>query len=58
MYLCQEILGLPLQEIGRILGGRDHTTIMHGRDKIAADIKTNEQTAYAIETLMKKINPQ
>lgn len=58
MYLCQEILGLPLQEIGRILGGRDHTTVMHGRDKIAADIKTNEQTAYAIETLMKKINPQ
>lgn len=58
MYLCHEIIGTPLQEIGRLLGGRDHTTIIHGRDKIAADLKTNESTANTIEILKKKINPQ
>ena len=58
MYLCQEITGTPLQEIGRLLGGRDHTTIIHGRDKIAADLKTNDSTANTIEILKKKINPQ
>ncbi len=58
MYLCQEIVGTPLQEIGKLLGGRDHTTIIHGRDKIAADLKTNESTANTIEILKKKINPQ
>ncbi len=58
MYLCQEITGTPLQEIGRLLGGRDHTTIIHGRDKIAADLKTNDTTANTIEILKKKLNPQ
>ena len=34
MYLLRKELGLSLVEIGNILGGRDHTTIMYGVDKI------------------------
>ena len=34
MYLMYEECKLPLERIGQILGGRDHTTIMHGVDKI------------------------
>lgn len=34
MYLLQKELGLTLVEIGNILGGRDHTTVMHGVDKV------------------------
>jgi chromosomal replication initiator protein len=34
MYLLRTQLGLPLQEIGRLIGGRDHTTVMHAVDKI------------------------
>lgn len=34
MYLLKKRLGLTLSEIGQILGGRDHTTIMHGVEKI------------------------
>ena len=34
MYLLKTQLGLPLQEVGRIVGGRDHTTVMHAVDKI------------------------
>lgn len=34
MYLLKTQLGLPLQEVGRIVGGRDHTTVMHAVDKV------------------------
>ncbi len=34
MYLLRIDLGLPLQEVGRIVGGRDHTTVMHAVDKV------------------------
>ena len=34
MYILQKECGLPLERIGEILGGRDHTTIMHGVSKI------------------------
>ena len=34
MYILSEELNLTVEKIGQLLGGRDHTTIMHGRDKI------------------------
>lgn len=34
MYILSEELGMTVEKIGQILGGRDHTTVMHGRDKI------------------------
>lgn len=34
MYLLKKELGLTFAEIGNVLGGRDHTTIMHGVDKV------------------------
>jgi len=34
MYLLKKQLGLTFSQIGDILGGRDHTTIMHGVEKI------------------------
>ncbi|MCI8728111.1 MAG: chromosomal replication initiator protein DnaA [Hungatella sp.] len=58
MYLCQNMTGASLQEIGKYLGGRDHTTIIHGRDKIAADLKKNENLVNTIEIIKKKISPQ
>jgi len=35
MYLLRIEMGLPFEEVGKILGGRDHTTIMHGVEKIS-----------------------
>lgn len=58
MYLCQNMTGASLQEIGKYLGGRDHTTIIHGRDKIAADLKKNENLINTIEIIKKKLSPQ
>ena len=34
MYLLRTHLNLPLDEVGRLIGGRDHTTVMHAVDKI------------------------
>lgn len=35
MFLLRTEMGLSLQDVGSFLGGRDHTTIMHGVDKVA-----------------------
>jgi len=42
MYLIREETGASLPEIGQLLGGRDHTTILHGCEKIGAQIETDE----------------
>lgn len=34
MFILSEELGMTVEKIGQVLGGRDHTTVMHGRDKI------------------------
>jgi chromosomal replication initiator protein len=41
MYLLREELKLPLQEVGHLVGGRDHTTVMHAVDKISKNISTD-----------------
>ncbi len=41
MYLLRTELGLTLQEVGEVLGGRDHTTVMHAVDKISRNLSTN-----------------
>jgi chromosomal replication initiator protein len=43
MYLIREETDTSLPQIGELLGGRDHTTIMHGCDKIGTQIETDEQ---------------
>ena len=57
MYLCREMTESPLKAVGELLGGRDHTTIMHGHDKISTELRTNEQLKSTIEALRKKIAP-
>ena len=34
MYMLKKELGLTFVEIGNLLGGRDHTTIMYGVEKV------------------------
>lgn len=41
IYIISELMSAPLTSIGEYLGGRDHTTIIHSRDKISALIKDN-----------------
>ena len=57
MYLCKNMTDIPLDTIGSLLGGRDHSTIIHGIKKISEEYEINETTQGLIETIKKKINP-
>ncbi len=56
MYLFRSILGMSHPNIGREMGGKDHTTIMHGVKKIEAEQLTNPQIRHDITALTDKIN--
>jgi len=58
MYLCREMTDSPLQFIGRCLGGRDHTTIIHGFEKISTDLKNKPDLQSTLDIIKKKISPQ
>ncbi len=55
MYLLRTELGLPLMEVGKILGGRDHTTVMHGVDKIASLLKENEDLRVDVAGIKQRL---
>ena len=57
MYLCKNMTNSSLEMIGAILGGRDHSTIIHGIRKITEDYEKNEDFHHLLETIKKKINP-
>ncbi len=43
MYLLREEGGLSLSQIGHELGGRDHTTVLHGCERVSSQIEEDEQ---------------
>lgn len=57
MYLCKNMTPAPLETIGALLGGRDHSTVLHGINKITKEYDQNENFYHLIETIKKKINP-
>ena len=48
MYLLRAEMGISLIEVGKILGGRDHTTIMHGVDKMGNYVQNKEKVSEDI----------
>ena len=57
MYLCRKMTDTPLKTIGLLLGGRDHSTVNHGVDKVSNDVENNETLSNTISIIKKKINP-
>ncbi len=58
MYLCRELLeNTSLGNIGKLLGKKDHTTVIHGIRKITADMEASEELRNKIDIIIKKINP-
>ena len=55
MYLCREVAGLSFPKIGEEFGKRDHTTVMHGCNKIEKEIKENTNTKLIVESVKKII---
>lgn len=54
MYLLKHELGLTLVEIGNLLGGRDHTTIKHGVDKIEELVENKAPVSQDISGITKE----
>ncbi len=57
MYLCRELTDTSYANIGKLLGKKDHTTILHGANKIAEEMTINEELKNKVEIIKKKINP-
>jgi chromosomal replication initiator protein len=55
MYLIREETGMSLPQIGLLLGGRDHTTVMHGIEKIAADLAKDADLSRAVSELRTRL---
>jgi len=45
MYLLRQLTDLSLMEIGRMFGGRDHTTVMYACEKVGSLLQSD--TAFA-----------
>ena len=50
-YLMCELLSLPLISIGKVLGGRDHTTILYSRDKVDEMCRVNDKLAKDVDDI-------
>lgn len=55
MYLIRINIDIPLTKIGKMFGGRDHTTVMNGISKVESMLKTDEALKLVIEELQKRI---
>ena len=57
MYLSRQLTDETFSNIAKALNRKDHSTIMHGAEKIDVEIKNNPQTKDVIDIITKKINP-
>ena len=57
MYLMRTMTDTALKGIGAVLGGKDHSTVKYGVEKIAKDIESDEMMTNTINIIKKKINP-
>ncbi len=55
MYLMREETSASLLQIGSELGGRDHTTIMHGWEKVKSEMANNDRIRKEIANVLESI---
>jgi len=55
MYLCRELTELSLPNIGKHFGGRDHTTVMHAKQKINTNLATDRNLYNQVSELTSRI---
>ena len=51
IYLASELTSYSLSEIGKMMNGKDHTTIMYSVEKIKSILDTDESVKQAVETI-------
>ncbi len=55
MYVSRQLTGASYAEIGRQFGGRDHTTVLHAFQKIAAAVDRDRPMRQLVEELAAQI---
>lgn len=51
MYLLRRHLSMSFPDIGKFMGGKDHSTVMHGVSKIAEAMRTDPEIMNYVTTL-------
>ena len=55
MYLCKQLTGLSLKEIGKEFGGKDHSTVIYAIKKVEDEMKLNPNTNTIVDNIKKMI---
>lgn len=55
MYLARKELGSSFPAIGDFFGGRDHTTVMHGVEKVEKAVHADDVIKQEVELIMEKL---
>ncbi len=58
IYLMCDMLTVPLISIGKVMGGRDHSTIIYARDKIADLMRLNDSVMKAVTDIKSAVLKQ
>ncbi|HYN90681.1 MAG TPA: chromosomal replication initiator protein DnaA [Thermoleophilaceae bacterium] len=55
MYLARELTEHSLPEIGRGIGGRNHTTVLHAVNRVSAAIQSDDPVRSAVDNLRRQL---
>lgn len=55
MYLAHTMTNMPATRIGRLVGGRDHSTVAHSCKKVKAELEKNKQLRQLVNKIKKEI---
>jgi chromosomal replication initiator protein len=55
MYLLREETDLSLMDIGTLLGGRDHTTVMYGCEKMSEEINSDARLRADVNAIRERL---
>lgn len=55
MYLLIHEIGLPPTQVGRLLGGRDHSTVIHGAGKINGEMNEDVTLRHDVQAIKESI---
>jgi chromosomal replication initiator protein len=58
MAMCVRLTGLSLKQVGAHFGKRDHTTVLHAREKVAEWEAEDTQFAHTLQTLHRRIETE
>jgi chromosomal replication initiator protein len=55
MYLARELTEHSLPEIGRGIGGRNHTTVLHAVNRVGAALRSDDSVRIAVDNLRRRL---